>query len=180
MNKFEFTNKEKTEIRHNIVPDFLIEVIKLEKPNDYKFGELLFIDDVFDEIIIIKGWHFVFKIKDVQFDISHLRSILKRAGKWYKSQVILGFIDLKKYEPKTEPEIFENEKYILQKSENPNYWVCTDKINFVVCKFENKKYNENQEFTTLENFDTKNYIKLAKITSEMADWLRANHYEKCL
>lgn len=52
--------------------------------------------------------------------------------------------------------------------------------NKIVCVFENKKYNETQEFTTLEDFDPANYMQLAKIVREMADWLRENHYEKCL
>lgn len=72
-------------------------------------------------------------------------------------------------------------KYIIQKSENkPNYWVCSDIKNGVVCVFENQNFNENQNFTLLENFEKPNANELAKIVNEMAEWLRENHYSKIL
>lgn len=71
-------------------------------------------------------------------------------------------------------------RYILQKSVQPNYWVCTDTLFKIVCIFENKNFNENQKFEILEDFDAANYMQLAEIAREMADWLRANHYNKVL
>lgn len=68
--------------------------------------------------------------------------------------------------------------YILQASEKPNYWVCTDTENLIVCIFENKNFNDNQNFTTLENFNPDNFMKLAEMARLMGDWLRANHYDK--
>lgn len=72
------------------------------------------------------------------------------------------------------------DRFILQPGENPGYWVCTDRINGVVCVFEDKKYNETQKFTPLGDFDPGNFIKLAKFAREMGDWLKENHYEKIL
>lgn len=70
-------------------------------------------------------------------------------------------------------------RFILQKSElKPNHWVCTDTENLIICIFENKNFNDNQEFQMLENFNPENYMKLAQIAREFGDWLRANHYDK--
>ena len=70
------------------------------------------------------------------------------------------------------------DRFILQKSEKPEYWVCTDKENSIVCVFENHNYNDNQEFTILEDIETPDALALAKAVREMADWLRDNHYDK--
>ena len=73
----------------------------------------------------------------------------------------------------------ENNRFVIQKSElKPGYWVCTDTENLIICTFENKNFNDNQEFKELENFDPAKYMQLAKIVREMSDWLRENHYEK--
>lgn len=69
-------------------------------------------------------------------------------------------------------------RFILQPGENPGYWVCTDQVNKFVCVFEDHKFNGTQKTTLLEDFDPKNYMKLAQITREMGDYLRENHYEK--
>lgn len=69
-------------------------------------------------------------------------------------------------------------RFIVQPGENPGFWVCTDTINGIVCVFEDHKFNETQETTLLEDFDPKNYMKLAKIMREMGDFLVENHYEK--
>ena len=71
-----------------------------------------------------------------------------------------------------------SERYILQPSEKPNHWVCTDTENLIVCTFENKKFNDTQKITTLGNFNPANFMNLAKYAGEMGDWLRKNHYEK--
>ncbi len=73
------------------------------------------------------------------------------------------------------------ERFKIEKSQNkPNHWVCSDLENKIVCIFENKKFNDTQEFSLLEDFDPANYMELARITREMADWLRDNHYNKAL
>ena len=69
-------------------------------------------------------------------------------------------------------------RFIIQKSENLEKWVCTDKVNNIVCIFENGNFNNTQKFSILEDFNPANYMGLAKIAKEMADWLKENHYDK--
>jgi len=73
------------------------------------------------------------------------------------------------------------DKYIIQRSSTPGYWVVTDKINNIVVQFEHGKYNETQKVTLLngETFtNEKEALKVATYLRELADWLRENHYEK--
>jgi len=72
-------------------------------------------------------------------------------------------------------------RFILQKSEtHPEGWVCTDTENGIVCVFDDKQFNETQQFTILEDIEKPDANKLAKAVNEMAEWLRENHYEKAL
>jgi len=70
------------------------------------------------------------------------------------------------------------ERFILQKSTNAGYFVCTDTKNKITCIFKKHDYNNDQKFTLLEDFDPENFMQIAKYTREMAEWLRENHYEK--
>ena len=69
-------------------------------------------------------------------------------------------------------------RFILQPSSKASDWACTDTENKIVCVFEEHKFNDAQKFTTLEDFDSTKFMKLATIAREMGDWLRDNHYEK--
>jgi len=69
-----------------------------------------------------------------------------------------------------------SERFILQKSTDPEYWVCTDTENMIVCKFKEHNFNEDQNFTTLENFSPENFMQLAQYVREMSDWLFKMHY----
>lgn len=69
------------------------------------------------------------------------------------------------------------ERFIIQPSETPNLWVCTDQTNGIVCVFEQGKFNDTQQFTLLEDSKA-SANQLATIAREMGDWLRENHYEK--
>lgn len=68
-------------------------------------------------------------------------------------------------------------RYKLEKSEKENHWVCTDVDNLIVCTFENQNFNDNQKFTLLENCKADANV-IAKLMSEMGDWLFKHHYEK--
>lgn len=70
------------------------------------------------------------------------------------------------------------ERFILQPSMHPNVWVCTDKENGLVCRFDAHKFNDTQKFTFLEDIAQPDALTIAKIVREMADWLRSNHYDK--
>ena len=70
-------------------------------------------------------------------------------------------------------------RFLLQESQmKENHFVCTDTEHLIVCVFEKHRFNETQEVTTLENFDTKDFMKLATYLREMGEWLRKNHAEK--
>ncbi len=69
-------------------------------------------------------------------------------------------------------------RYTLTQSETPNHWVCTDTQYLIVCVFENKKFNESQKMTRLEDFNPNNFMLLARIMREMGDWIGKNHREK--
>lgn len=175
MHKFTFLNEEKSIIRHNLVPEMLIEVIKLQRHNDYQSEDLTF-DDIFDEKII-KGWHFVFRIindrdfEDVE-DFSHLQSILKRASKWYQAKIAMGEIKLEKFTP--EPGQFEDEFFKLVKSDIPNWWLIAHKETAVIIEFEEKRFNETQKISKLTpyNFDV---MSFARLMGEVGEWLSINH-----
>ena len=175
MNKFEFYNKEKSIIKHNLVPEMLIEVIKLERPNDYESEDI----DIFDEKTI-KGHHFVFRILGaLQFhdleDYSHIRSILKRSAKWYQAKVVLGEIKLKKYQPIDENN-FENEYFKLVKSDTPNWWLVAHKESNIIIEFEQGDFNNSQKISELTPIS--DFMQIARILRETGDWLSVNHQNK--
>lgn len=93
MEKFTFFDQNKSIILHNLVPKIKIRIIEFDSKNEHLRDELEF-------EIIIKEKLFYFVLDDVNFNIEdykpeYIISILKRAGKWYKSRIILGQIDLK-------------------------------------------------------------------------------------
>ena len=72
-------------------------------------------------------------------------------------------------------------RFILQPSQTrPSGWVCTDTENGIVCVFDDKQFNETQEFTVLDDIEKPDVNVLAKAVNEMAEWLRENHYSKVL
>lgn len=71
------------------------------------------------------------------------------------------------------------ERFILQTSQmKQNHFVCTDTEHNIVCVFENHRFNETQEVTTLEDFDPKDFMSVATYMREMGDWLRENYPDK--
>lgn len=75
----------------------------------------------------------------------------------------------------------DKKRFILQPSEQPLHWVCTDTDNNIVCRFEEHKFNETQKFTLIdgESFRTKEAaLAVATYIREMGDWLYANHKDK--
>lgn len=67
---------------------------------------------------------------------------------------------------------------IIESKEKKNHWVCTDNDNFLQCTFENKNFNDNQQFTFTKPLDSSKLMEAAKFAREMGDWLRLNHYDK--
>ena len=75
------------------------------------------------------------------------------------------------------------ERFILQPSQEPGFWVATDTEHNIVVKFREHKFNETQEVTLLNNetfSSQQEAMKYATYLRELADWLRDNHYEKVM
>lgn len=68
-------------------------------------------------------------------------------------------------------------RFKIEKSVQANKWVCTDVENGIVCVFEDRKFNDTQKITMLEDMQP-NPLMLAKVMREMAEWLVGNHPEK--
>lgn len=161
-----------TYILHNLEPKLKIQVIRND---DFEYDKE---DDIYD-LFEFRGNIFAFVVISSEIDLdevddfSLIRSIIRRSWAWYKKQVYI-----EKYVP--EDGAMENERFILQESETPNWWICTDKINGVVIKFKHKMFNESQKVTALEDFDLEEVgvTGVARILREMADWLVENHSGK--
>lgn len=180
MKKFEFADESKALIIHNLDPKMLIRVLKLESPNNYQSQDLTF-DDIFDEIFI-RGWHFVFLLESSQIDLdevedfSHIRSILRRAGRWYKSQVVAGFIPLEKYTFEAGDD--EDDIFKLMKGENPHEWLVAHKEFDLIIEFQQGKFNETQKITNFGKLSENDFMKVTRILREIGDWLSINHIDK--
>lgn len=70
------------------------------------------------------------------------------------------------------------ERYTLQESATPNFWVLVDILNEYVIIFENKRFNENQKVRSLNDEDPNDFMKIARILREAGEWLMDNHPEK--
>ena len=73
------------------------------------------------------------------------------------------------------------DRFILQRSATPGWWVATDKENNIVVQFEHGKYNDTQKVTLLNGDTFKSEAEAMKVATylrELADWLREEQYEK--
>lgn len=71
------------------------------------------------------------------------------------------------------------ERFIIQPSqEQENWWVLTDTENQIVVRFENKRFNQTQQVTMLEDVETPNPLVIARMMREIGDYLALNHRDK--
>jgi hypothetical protein len=71
------------------------------------------------------------------------------------------------------------ERFIIQPSqEQENWWVLTDTENQIVVRFENKRFNQTQQVTMLEDVETPNPLVIARMMREIGDYLAINHRDK--
>lgn len=71
------------------------------------------------------------------------------------------------------------ERFIIQPSqEKENWWVLTDTENQIVVRFENKRFNQTQQVTMLEDVETPNPLVIARMMREIGDYLAINHRDK--
>lgn len=72
----------------------------------------------------------------------------------------------------------DDTRFLLQKSEKANHYVCTDKTNNIVAIFEQGKFNETQKVSNLHDFTEVQALQIPTALREMADWLQKYHKEK--
>lgn len=71
-------------------------------------------------------------------------------------------------------------KYLLQPSSaHPGYWVLTDTEHGIVLTFEDGRFNDTQKVTVLDDIPNPSPEALARIMSEMDDWVARHHGSKC-
>ena len=68
-------------------------------------------------------------------------------------------------------------KYIIQRSETPDWWTATATEHLVVIRFRAHYFNETQIVTLLDESKL-NPLHLPRIMREMGDWLAAHHADK--
>jgi hypothetical protein len=66
-------------------------------------------------------------------------------------------------------------QFLLEKSEKKGFWIYTDKLNKIVCNFEEGKFNETQKFTFLSD---QQFSNLPSIMRAFGHWLWVNHRDK--
>lgn len=71
------------------------------------------------------------------------------------------------------------ERFILRPSTTQeNWWVLADTENQIVVRFENKRFNQTQQVTMLEDVETPNPLVIARMMREIGDYLALNHRDK--
>ncbi len=79
-------------------------------------------------------------------------------------------------------DIFKNQYKLEKSKERAGWWVCTDTINLIVCRFKEHEFNETQETTLLDDsmwqpIMPEDIKVLAGMSRSLAEWLRQNHYD---
>lgn len=72
-------------------------------------------------------------------------------------------------------------RYQLEPStQQPGWWVLTDKENGIVCRFEEHNFNETQKMTFLEDVKQPDASQIARLMREMGDWMSTHHYNTAM
>ena len=69
------------------------------------------------------------------------------------------------------------ERFILQESSDPGYWVVTDQQNGLVCKFLERNFNKTQKTTDINDNPITDPLTLATALREIGDFLYSKHPE---
>ena len=83
----------------------------------------------------------------------------------------IQLIDSEELEPSTK------ERFLVQESSDPGYWVITDQQNGLVCKFLERQYSKDYKITDLDGTPVTDFYTLATALNEMSDYLMARHPE---
>jgi hypothetical protein len=171
MQKFSFDPQNENFIRHNIEPEMLIQIIINDNEEYDVFEDVYELFEFRGNKIVVKWYADEDEVEEIE-DFSHIRSILRRAWSWYKSQV---YIKKKEFVAG----VMEDESYILEPAKlQSNSWILTDKQNLISIVFENRKFNETQKIVEFEDFNREQIENLARTLRLMGDWLAKNHSDK--
>lgn len=69
------------------------------------------------------------------------------------------------------------DRFLLQESTDPGYWVVTDLQNGIVCKFLERNFNKTQKTTDINDNPITDPLTLATALREMGDFLFSKHPE---
>ena len=83
----------------------------------------------------------------------------------------IQLIDSEELEPVTK------ERFLVQESSDPGYWVITDQQNGLVCKFLERQYSKDYKITDIDGTPVTDLFTMATALSEMGDYLMARHPE---
>lgn len=177
MQKFSFDENNNSIIRHNLVPEMLIQIIyNREDPELNIMGDCFELFEFRGNEIILKWLVDEDELEEIE-DYSHIRSILRRAWGWYKSN---WFIKQKE----SEPGPIDTARYSLSfrlwaKNETKTHdWLLIDKIFLISIKWKEGKFNESQIVEQLPGFNSTNEMQLHTLMRQAGDWLVIHHKEK--
>lgn len=74
----------------------------------------------------------------------------------------------------------QKDRFLLQPSQKPGFWVATDTAHNIVITFQKHRFNDTQKITLLDGDTFASATEATRVATylrELADWLRANHYE---
>lgn len=69
----------------------------------------------------------------------------------------------------------ENNRFLLQPSQKKNHYVVTDTLHNVVFIFEKNNFNDSNKVIELDNIPPSDFMKIARINREIAEWIVDNH-----
>ena len=170
MQKFSFLSETDRVIYHNLPPEMEIQLIFNDEDEYDIWNDCFELFEFRGNKIVVKWLADEEELNEVE-DFGQIRSILRRAWQWYKSQV---YIEKKEYLAGP----MEDDRYILDNQQGTNDWLITDKDNLIVAFFENHKFIDTQRIVNLEDFTKEQIAILPRILREMSDWLAKNHYDK--
>ncbi len=71
-----------------------------------------------------------------------------------------------------------DDNFEISLSEKEGYWLVKDYEYNIEVEFEHGKFNETQQVLNKDTLNPSDFMHLARRMGEMAEWLRANHYDK--
>lgn len=71
-----------------------------------------------------------------------------------------------------------DDNFEISLSEKEGYWLVKDYEYNIEVEFEHGKFNETQQVLNKGTLNPSDFMHLARRMGEIAEWLRANHYDK--